>query len=62
MKRMIETMANIKRFTINLPVEKHRQLKMAAMDQYTTMTDILMDCIDRVIQENEDRKAQENED
>lgn len=55
-KKEADTVKEIKRFTINLPIEKHRKLKMAATSQDASMTEMLMRCIDRIIQEWEEKK------
>ncbi len=50
-----------KRVTVNVPPDIHSQLRIVAAEQGTTMTDILLECIERVIEEHLDKKKKDKD-
>ena len=48
------------RFTIDIPVEKHRRLKILAAQQYKSMRDMVMQSIERILEELEELKIKKN--
>jgi len=49
-------LTEFKRFTVNLPPDVHKELKLVATERETTMSDMVIDCVWRVIQEHREQK------
>ena len=53
-------MTEFKRFTVSLPPDVHKELKLVATESETTMSSIIIDCIWRVVQEHREHREQKD--